>query len=203
MPRHPDVTLAILAGGQGRRLGGVPKGLLEYDGRTLVARLLDLADRFAGALLVADDPTPWAPLGVRVVADVVKGRGAPGGLHAALVHSSTPWVVLVACDMPFIRAEVLEHLLARREEDLQWVCAERGGYLEPMPGVYAARMGPAIAAALPASPSLQSLLRASSGKALPIAELVGMDPELRSWVSVNTPEDAAQFGVSPPRRGSS
>ena len=37
MAHHPDVTLAILAGGQGRRLGGVVKGLLQYEGRPLIA----------------------------------------------------------------------------------------------------------------------------------------------------------------------
>jgi molybdenum cofactor guanylyltransferase len=203
MTRHPDTSLAILAGGRGRRLGGVSKGLLEYEGRTLVARLLDLADRFAGALLVADDPTPWTPFGVRVVADVVKDRGVPGGLHAALVHSGTPWVVLVACDMPFVRAEVLEHLLRCREDDLGWVCAERRGYLEPMPGVYAARLAPAVGAALPSNPSMQILLRVSSGRALPIAEMAALDPDLHSWVSVNTPEEAARYGVSLPRPGRS
>ncbi|HYX91968.1 MAG TPA: molybdenum cofactor guanylyltransferase [Myxococcaceae bacterium] len=201
MTRHPDTTLAILAGGRGRRLGGIAKGLLEYQGRTLVERLLDLAERFAGALLVTDDSAPWSQLGVRVVPDVVKDRGAPGGLHAALVHAPTPWVVLVACDMPFVRAEVLEHLLGSREGEVEWVCAERGGYLEPMPGVYAARMAPAIASALPGNPSLQALLRGSSGKALPLSELAALDPELRSWVSVNTPEDAERFGVSLPRGG--
>ena len=201
MNRHPDTSLAILAGGRGRRLGGVSKGLLEYEGRTLVARLLDLADRFTGALLVADDPTPWTPFGVPVVADVVKDRGVPGGLHAALVQSGTPWVVLVACDMPFIRVEVLEHLLRGREDDLGWVCVERGQYLEPMPGVYSVRLAPAIAAALPSNPSMQSLLRATSGRALPIAEISGLDPDLKSWVSVNTPEDAERFGVSLARGG--
>src|SRR5215216_64292 len=199
MTRHPDVTLAILAGGQGRRLGGVPKGLLEYEGRALVARQLDLADRFSDVFLVADDPAQWRALGVRVIPDVVKNRGAPGGLHAALAHTGTPWVVLVACDMPFIHAAVLDHLLDRREDELGWVCAERDGYLEPMPGVYAARLAPVIAPLLPTGPSLQFLLRASGGRALPMKELAELDPELRSWVSVNTPEDAARYGVSFPR----
>jgi molybdopterin-guanine dinucleotide biosynthesis protein A len=196
MARHPDVTLAILAGGHGRRLGGVVKGLLEYEGRALIDHLLELRDHFADVCLVADDASPWTPFGVRVVPDLVKDRGAPGGLHAALAHAGTPWVVLVASDMPFVRVEVLEGLLDRRDDHLEWVCAERSGYLEPMPGVYASRMAPAVAAALGGNPSLQKLLRDATGRPVPMAELAALDPPLRSWVSVNTPEDAARHGIS-------
>jgi molybdopterin-guanine dinucleotide biosynthesis protein A len=199
MPRHADVTLAILAGGQGRRLGGVAKGLLEHQRRALLAHLLDLRDRFADACVVADDPSPWARFGARVVPDLVKHRGAPGGLHAALAHAATPWVVLVGCDMPHVRAEIVESLLDLRDDRLDWVCAERAGYLEPMPGVYASRMAPTLASALGGNPSLQNLLRAAPGRPVPIAELAPVDPELHSWVSVNTPEDAARLGISLPK----
>src|ERR687892_557245 len=110
MAHHPDVTLAILAGGQGRRLGGVVKGLLEHEGRPLIAHLLDLRDRFADAFVVADGETPWIPFCAR-------GKA------------------------PNFR-------LDRRDDALVWVCAERPVFLEPMPGVYASRMGPPVEAAL-------------------------------------------------------
>ena len=97
-----DVTLAILAGGQGRRLGGVPKGLLLRDGRPLLAHLLTLAPRFADSVLVTSYPEPYQHFGVRTVADVVAQRGAPGGVHAALATARTPWVQVVAADMPFV-----------------------------------------------------------------------------------------------------
>lgn len=201
MGPHPDVTLAILAGGRGRRLGGVRKGLIAYEGRTLIARLLDHAGSFAEALLVADDPTPWASLHARVVPDLVKDRGAPGGLHSALAHARTPWVFLVACDMPFVRADVVQRLLEHRDSRFEWVCAERSGRLEPLPGVYASRLGPAIAARLGDNPSLRDILAGAVGKTLPIAAFTDLDPELRSWVNVNTPEDVARQGVALPSVG--
>ena len=200
MAHHPDVTLAILAGGQGRRLGGVVKGLLQYEGRPLIAHLLELRDRFADTCIVADDEAPWIPFGARVVPDRVKHRGAPGGLDAALASAATPWILLVACDMPCVRPEVVEYLLERRGDGFHWVCAERSGFLEPMPGVYATSMRSAVESALPGNPSMQQVLRASPGRAVPIAELAADDPELRSWASVNTLQDAARLGIALPGR---
>src|SRR5688572_18613960 len=113
-PEYPDVTLAIIAGGLGRRLSGVPKGLLEVEGRTVLERLLSLAPRFGDMLLVANAPERYARFGLRTVADVVQDKGAPGGVHAALVAARTPWVVAVACDMPFVTPGVLRALLDAR-----------------------------------------------------------------------------------------
>src|SRR5713226_3674568 len=79
-----DVTLAIIAGGGGHRLGGVAKGLLTLEGRPLIERILDLRPRFSEVLLVADNPGAYKAYGLRSVPDLVEGRGAPGGVHAAL-----------------------------------------------------------------------------------------------------------------------
>src|SRR6266851_3734325 len=78
-----DVTLAIIAGGGGHRLGGVAKGLLTLEGRPLIERILDLRPRFSEVLLVADNPGAYKAYGLRSVPDLVEGRGAPGGVHAA------------------------------------------------------------------------------------------------------------------------
>src|SRR5215213_9884328 len=97
---HPDVTLALIAGGQGARLGGVAKGLLRLQGQPLLAQLLKLRPLFGEVLLVSNDPRPYAAWALPTVADVLPGRGAPGGVHAALAHARTAWVLAVGCDMP-------------------------------------------------------------------------------------------------------
>src|SRR5215813_11755975 len=80
----PDATFAIIAGGRARRLGGLPKGLLEFHGKPIIERLVELGRPFAETLLVTDDPQPYSAFGLRSVADLVPGRGAPGGVHSAL-----------------------------------------------------------------------------------------------------------------------
>src|SRR5574337_2207563 len=115
-PRFPDCTGALIAGGQGSRLGGVAKGLLLRDGEPIAARALRMfRELFAESLLVANDAAPYAELGVRTTPDLVAGRGAPGGLHAALSAARTDWVFTAACDMPFLEAAPIRWLAGQRQ----------------------------------------------------------------------------------------
>ncbi|MBZ4413332.1 molybdenum cofactor guanylyltransferase [Myxococcus sp. XM-1-1-1] len=196
----PDVTLAIIAGGQGRRLSGVPKGLLEVEGRTVLSRQLALSPHFGDVLLVANAPAPYAAYALRTVADPIPDKGAPGGVHAALTASRTRWVVTVACDMPFVSLEALRVLLAARGEDVDAVCFEAEGRMEPLLAVYRAELAPHWRPLLLEDPSLRRLLSRFRSRVLPESALRAVDPTLRSLVNVNTPEDLARHGVSLPPR---
>ncbi|HQR29368.1 MAG TPA: NTP transferase domain-containing protein, partial [Anaeromyxobacteraceae bacterium] len=85
MDRIPDCTGVVVAGGRARRMGGTPKGLLRLGGETLAARTVRLFRSLFGEVLVAAaDPEPWVSLGAVVVPDAIPGRGAAGGLQAAV-----------------------------------------------------------------------------------------------------------------------
>jgi molybdopterin-guanine dinucleotide biosynthesis protein A len=136
----------VLAGGAASRYGGLPKGLERVAGSRII-------DRVAGALntttddllLVANDPAAaaWLP-GVRVVADVLAGQGSLGGIHAALVHSRRP-VLVVAWDMPFVRPDLLARM-RHLGEDADVVVPESGSHrgMEPLCAWYGSRCVPAI-----------------------------------------------------------
>jgi molybdopterin-guanine dinucleotide biosynthesis protein A len=197
-----DVTLAVIAGGQGRRLAGVAKGLLELQGRPVLERLLELAPRFADVLLVANAPEPYARFGLRTVADRVPGKGAPGGVHAALAGARTEWVLAVACDMPFISPEAVRVLLEARAPEVDAVCFTVGGRVEPLLAVYRASLaGTWGQALLTEEPSLRALLSRCGARLLPEDALRAVDPQLRSLVNLNTPEDLARYGLSLPGGG--
>jgi molybdopterin-guanine dinucleotide biosynthesis protein A len=193
-----DVTLAVLAGGRARRLGGVPKGLLLRDGQPVLAHLLALSPRFAETLLVTSDPAPYAGFAVRAVSDVIPQRGAPGGVHAALVHATTPWVLVLAADMPFVSAPVVELLLAQRSEALDAVGFEMDGRLEPLLACYRAKLAPGWGAALTRNPSFRDLWQMVRSGLLPKEALLQVDPSGRAVLSVNTPEEAQAHGIAVP-----
>ncbi|RKH41473.1 molybdenum cofactor guanylyltransferase [Corallococcus llansteffanensis] len=195
----PDVTLSILAGGRGARLGGVTKGLLTVDGRTVLERLLELAPRFGDVLLVSNAPEPYVRFGVRTVADAVPGKGAPGGVHAALGAARTPWVFTVACDMPFVTEAAARVVLDARAEDVDAVCFEREGRWEPLLAVYRAELVARWGEALTEEPSMRQVLSRFRTRTLPEAALRTVDPRLRALANVNTPEDLARYGVGLPR----
>ena len=99
------VAGAIIAGGPAKRLGGVAKPFLKVGGHAIAERQLDL---FRGAglarvFVVANDPAPWAPLGIAVVPDLVGGMGPLGGVHAALTAAADcDAVICLAGDLPFV-----------------------------------------------------------------------------------------------------
>ncbi|WP_223640436.1 molybdenum cofactor guanylyltransferase [Corallococcus sp. EGB] len=196
----PDVTLAILAGGQGTRLGGVPKGLLSVAGLTTMERLRALGSHFADMVLVANVPEPYARFGIRTVADVVKGKGAPGGVHAALGAARTPWVFAVACDMPFVTEAAARRVLDARGADVDAVCIEHEGRWEPLFAAYRAELVTRWGEALAEDPSLRRVLMSFRTKVLPEDALRAVDPELRALANVNTPEDLVRYGVVLPER---
>lgn len=104
---------AILAGGEGRRLGGVDKTQLRVGGTTLIDRVVSaLRPVVDDLMLVGYRGTAQMPPGVRVVADRTPGCGPLGGLDAALHEGEDP-VLLVACDLPHLRTPFLAHLLSR------------------------------------------------------------------------------------------
>jgi molybdenum cofactor guanylyltransferase len=198
-PEYTDVTLAVIAGGKGERLGGVAKGLLEVEGRTVLERVLGLGRLCGDVLLVTNEPEPYTRFHLRTVGDVVRGRGAPGGVHAALVGARTEWVLAVACDMPFVSEAAVRVLLDARASEVDAVCFTVGGRVEPLLALYRRTLSDEWGEALKTEePSLRALLSRCRTKLLPEEALRAVDADLRAVVSVNTPEDLARHGVSRP-----
>jgi molybdopterin-guanine dinucleotide biosynthesis protein A len=113
VPLRAEVTGIVLAGGQGRRMGGVDKGWVEMGGRPLVSWVLErLAPQVAGVVINANQSVErYAALGHPVVPDAIGGFAGPlAGVHAALAVVTTPWAVTVPCDSPFLPADLVDRL---------------------------------------------------------------------------------------------
>ncbi len=109
------VTGIVLAGGMGRRMGGVDKGLVPLDGRPMVEHVLArLAPQVDDILVNANQNLErYAALGVAIVPDAIGGFAGPlAGLHAGLVASIRPYVVTVPCDSPFLPTDLVARLRA-------------------------------------------------------------------------------------------
>ncbi len=196
---YPDVTGALVAGGRATRMGGAPKGLLRVDGLPIAARSLALFDRlFSGALVVANDPLPYAALGAQIVPDAIPGKGAPGGLHAALMASPTPWVFAAACDMPFLSPAAVALLAARREAapDAPAVVPRWQGRFEPLHALWSRACLPLLEAALRGrDPSRHALVNLVGAAVVEEADWRAVDPEGLAFENVNTSADAARLGL--------
>jgi molybdopterin-guanine dinucleotide biosynthesis protein A len=95
-----NVTVAVLAGGRGSRLGGVDKGLLPVAGQRAVERVLESIPGNLPRVIVANRNLPvYRRLGVPVWKDPYPDfQGPLAGMLAALHASKTPWVQILPCD---------------------------------------------------------------------------------------------------------
>lgn len=192
----PDCTGVLIAGGRAARMGGTAKGLLRVGGEPIAARSLALFRRtFGAALVVANDPAPYGAFGVPIVPDLLPGRGAPGGLHAALSAARTGWVFAAACDMPFLDERAVR-LLALRREGTHAVVVRWQGRLETLHAYWSRACLPVLERLLAAGePSLRELAGAVDARIVEETEWRALDPGGRSLENVNTPEDAARLGL--------
>jgi molybdopterin-guanine dinucleotide biosynthesis protein A len=179
---------AILAGGMARRMGGVSKAALEVGGVPIIERQLQVLRQVAEPVfIVGGDADRFARYGVEVIADALPGGGALGGIYTAITASPVRRTFVVACDMPFVRVELL-HRLAASDADVVIPRTERG--LEPLCALYARTCAEPIRRRLE-----RGLLEARSlPENLSVVEiepetLAAMDPDGLLFVNLNTPHD--------------
>jgi molybdopterin-guanine dinucleotide biosynthesis protein A len=197
-PRSFGLTLAIVAGGDATRLGGLCKPLLRVRGRTVLDRLLSLRTLADEVLLASGDPR-LPDAGMRRIPDLVPGRGAPGGVQAALAEATTPWVLAVGGDMPFLDGRAVLPLLGARGDDVDAVAYTVGGRLEPLAALYRSALGPRWARTLAASgASFRSLWEGLRGVTLPESSLREATGDARAVLSLNAPADLATWVDAPP-----
>ena len=99
-----DVTLGVLAGGRGSRLGGCEKAGIVREGPTQIERIARRFERDVVRVLVSAnrDPARFEALGLDVVADRVPDLGPLGGLDALSQACTTPWLLTVPVDLVFV-----------------------------------------------------------------------------------------------------
>jgi molybdopterin-guanine dinucleotide biosynthesis protein A len=109
-----DVTGLVLAGGRGTRMGGADKGLVELEGRALVAHALDALRPQVGRLLISANRNRerYAQFGWPVIEDSTPDFPGPlAGMLAGLSRCETEWLVSVPCDMACVPVDLVRELL--------------------------------------------------------------------------------------------
>lgn len=203
LPPFADLTLAVLAGGRGSRMG-VAKDRLLIDGRPILAHLLDRAGYAGSTLLVTSAARPQ-PLAAerfdRVAIDLIDDAGPLAGIATALAAATTPTVCVLSVDMPNVGAEQVGFLRgamnAAGGDVLGLLCRRRDGSgverIEPFPSVFRASAAALVAAELAAGRrSLCSLLD------LPAIAAIDVPNSWPGsvWPNLNRPTDLEQIGAT-------
>jgi molybdopterin-guanine dinucleotide biosynthesis protein A len=106
----PDVAAFILAGGKSTRMG-TDKAFVTLNGRTLLARLLEVVRSVTTDVCIVGDTAKFSAF-APVVEDVFPGCGPLGGIHAALRASKAELNLILAVDVPFVSFALLQFLMA-------------------------------------------------------------------------------------------
>jgi molybdopterin-guanine dinucleotide biosynthesis protein A len=195
---HKGITGVILAGGRGRRMGGVDKGLLELRGRPLAAWVAERLMAQVDELLVSANRSGerYAAIGYRVVGDRIPDFAGPlAGLHAALTVAAHPLVATVPCDSPFLPADLVLRLFSGlTATDADVAVARSGGRVHPVFCLCRRDLLPHLDAYLASGERRMAGWQAT----LKVAE-VAFDDEAEAFANVNTGEELGRFESGDPR----
>lgn len=190
MDAIPDLTAFILAGGKSTRMGS-DKAFVMLDGRTLLARALELARSVTGEVRIVGDPAKFSKFAA-VVEDIFPNCGALAGIHAALLSSPTELNLILAVDVPFVSPALLQYMLerARNSASATVTVAHSGGNWQPLCAIYRRNFAEAAEQSLRTSHyKIDKLFAATSTQKIPEEELkaAGFPPEM--FRNLNTREE--------------
>jgi molybdopterin-guanine dinucleotide biosynthesis protein A len=192
-----EITGLILAGGQGRRMGGVDKGLTLLRGRPMVAWVLERLAPQVGELLINANQNldRYQGFGYPVVSDEIAGFAGPlAGLHAGMKTAHGSFVLMVPCDSPFLPTDLAQRLFDALDADHADLSVAKSG-AQPYPVFALARtsLRPHLAAFLEGGGRTVYAWYDS----LKIIE-VAFDDQEHAFTNINTTDElkAIEFSVS-------
>lgn len=186
-----SITIAILAGGAGSRLGGVDKGLRVLDGRPLIEWVIDALPPVTDVqrVIVANRSLNQYAAYANVICDQRSGFAGPlAGIAAGLTHCSTAWLLTLPVDCPCPPKDLHELLLrAAIANSADAVVVHDGEQRQPLFALYRRELATSAAQALDADYGVwkwQDLI--------PADELT-LPGRAAAWLNLNTAEDFAAF----------
>lgn len=183
-----DCTALILSGGNSRRMGQDKANLMLGDRSLLLHVATTLRPLFTNIVVSVRQPRTGCDF--RQVCDNPEHAGPLAGLAAGLAQVDTPWVFAVACDMPFITAQLIE-CLADFRAGFDAVVPVVGGHPQPMAAFYATHSLGTLREILEGNEphSLRALLARLQVRYVDEDEIQAQD--LNSFFDLDTPEDVA------------
>lgn len=144
---RPSVLGVVLAGGRSRRLG-TDKALVRLGNETLLERSVRTLEAVARHVVIAGGESGrYAIPGIPCLADTIPDAGPLGGLCAAMQSTDAETILLLACDLPFVSAPLMQ-LLLTTDAGTPVVIPRSGGIVQPLCGRFATNLRPSLQAYL-------------------------------------------------------
>ena len=184
----------VTAGGRSSRMG-TDKAWLEIDGRPMIQRAVDALNQVTSTVSIIANGAEYARLGLPVLADLNSGIGPLEAIRVALASSRAPFVLLVACDLPFVTAEFLNFLLDRVEDHQALAPLNPDGQLEPLCAIYSTEALKHVTELIRSGErKVSRLLDCLRTRLIPFEDFSKLPGAERFFFNVNTPEDYSRVG---------
>ncbi len=188
-----QIDLAILGGGEGKRLGHLQKSQIRLGGETILERQVRcLSPLFRNVLYVTSfkEREIKLPPKVRKVFDLESGKGPLMGLYTALKTAKAEGIFLVACDMPFIKERLVSEIISLTQSGFEVVVPVSEQGPEPLLAYYSKGVLFAVEAALrEGERRLISFFPQVKVGYFEKSKVKAIDPEMISFFNINTPSD--------------
>ncbi|HJJ56427.1 MAG TPA: molybdenum cofactor guanylyltransferase [Methanocorpusculum sp.] len=133
-------SIIILAGGEGKRVGGRKKYLFCYKGQTFIDLIVQLSQRICNDIVIvtknSDLAKHFEEFPVKCTWDRIEGLGPIGGIHAGISEITGKYVFITACDMPTINYSIVKYLFEHIENYDAIIPKWNNGTIEPLHAVY-------------------------------------------------------------------
>jgi molybdenum cofactor guanylyltransferase len=187
-----DITGVILAGGKGRRMGGLDKGLVEYQQKPLVVHVIERLEPQVGSLLINANRNAdkYQSYGFPVIADQLADYQGPlAGFSAAMIAAKTDYVLTVPCDGPLLPTDLVSRLVKAMDRQNAEISVAHDG--QRLQSVYALIKRDLL-------PSLQTCIqtgqrRVDAWYASQAIALSDFSDTPESFLNINFPEDSDEI----------
>ncbi len=175
-------------------MDGKNKGLLCLNQESFLQRLQRILNPLVTEIiLVTKDPVLYKEMDLKIISDVYPIQSSLAGVHAALSKTENKHVFITACDVPLLKPELVNCLLESCTSDDDVVVPTSEKYFEPLCAVYSKTCLPVIEGLLDRKTlKISALFSKVRVKKIPFATLQNYDPELVSFINVNSMQDLKQ-----------
>lgn len=183
------VNAVILAGGKSSRFGS-DKAFIKLEGALLIRKQIKILKKiFKKIIIVTNTPEKYKLKNVKVIRDIIPGRGPLSGIHSGLCASDSFYNFVVACDMPFINSSLIRYIL-RNKNNYDIIIPKIGRKYHPLFGLYSKNCIPVIEKVLSKNKLRVSAIfsKVKTGF-ISRKEIERLDKPLLSLKNINTRED--------------
>ncbi len=192
MEKIKDVSGVVLAGGISSRYGK-NKALVEFHGIPLIERVLGvMRPIFRHVIIITNTPDKYSYLKLPMYQDIIKGLGPLGGIFTGLQVIPNSGF-FVGCDMPFLNQGLIRHMVEIKA-DFDLVVPRISGYMEALHSLYGRGCERKIESLI--NSGIYQVFRffnEVSVRYVDEDEVRMFDPDLRSFLNINSPEALNDF----------